>query len=89
MILFLLDVPLKAINHDYCLSESELLPEREARLKEIKEIGLTEEFAGTPKNWIQNMHQHLGQKYGGIKSYLYGIGVDEDTQAKLIEVLGV
>jgi protein-tyrosine phosphatase len=87
MILFLLDVPLEAIDYDYCLSESELLPEREIRLKEIKEIGLTEEFAGTLKDWIRSIHQHLDWKYGGVKSYLYGIGIDEGIQAKLVEIL--
>src|ERR1700694_5331129 len=42
LVLLLLEVPLESITYDYCLSESELLPEKESRLREIEEIGLTE-----------------------------------------------
>jgi protein tyrosine/serine phosphatase len=87
LILLLLDVPLDAITYDYCLSESELLPEQESRLHEIKEIGLTEEFAETPRNWIPELHRHLELKYGGIRSYLCGIGVDGETQDRVIDIL--
>ncbi len=76
-----------AITYDYCLSESGLRAERESRLKEIREIGLTEDFADTPKDWIPKLNQHLEEKYGGLKSYLSGIGFGEDSQAKLVNVL--
>jgi protein-tyrosine phosphatase len=88
LILLLLDVPLDAITYDYCLSESELLPEQESRVQEIKEIGLTEEFAKTPRNWIPELHRHLIWKYGGARSYLCAIGVDGETQDRVVDVLG-
>jgi protein-tyrosine phosphatase len=87
LILLLLDVPLDSITYDYCLSESELLPEQESRLREIKEIGLTEEFAKTPRNWIPELHRHLGWKYGGVRGYLSKIGVDGETQDRVVDVL--
>lgn len=86
LILLLLDVPHDAITYDYCLSESELLSERESRLQEIKEIGLTEEFAKTPRNWIPELHRHLEQNYGGVRSYLSSIGVDGETQDRVVDV---
>lgn len=87
LILLLLDMPLEAITYDYCQSEPELLPEQESRLQEIREIGLTEDFAKTPKNWIPELHQYLEQKYGGVRSYLATIGVDGKTQDRVVDVL--
>ncbi|KFY46522.1 hypothetical protein V495_02418 [Pseudogymnoascus sp. VKM F-4514 (FW-929)] len=87
LLLFLLDVPIEAVVYDYTLSEAGLLPEREERMVEIREIGLTEEFADAPREWIEKMHEYLGEKYGGVREYLEDIGVDEETQAKIIEAL--
>jgi protein-tyrosine phosphatase len=87
LLLFLLDIPLDAINYDYTISETELLPERELRMVEIREIGLTEEFAGTPKDWIEKMYGYLEERYGGVAAYLDGIGIGKDLQERIIEVL--
>jgi protein-tyrosine phosphatase len=89
LLLFLMDIPIDAITYDYTLSEAELLPERESRMKEIREIGLSEEFAGTPKDWIPKMKEHLDDKYGGIKKYLSSIGVDGEMQERIVEVLSL
>lgn len=87
LLLFLLEVPMDAITFDYTMSETELLPERDERMAEILEIGLSEEFAGTPKDWIVRIHEHLQQKYGGVKSYLQSIGVGKETQQRLLDIL--
>jgi len=87
LLLLLLDVPVDAVTYDYCLSGPALLPERESRLREIKEIGMSEEFAETPKDWIPRMHEYLEQKYGGIVGYLDSIGVDEKTRAAIVGIL--
>ena len=87
LILFLLDVPLKAISHDYCMSEGELLPEKESRMKEIRSIGLSEEFAGCPANWIEKMDEHLNEKYGGVRKYCRTIGFSENDEERLLEIL--
>lgn len=76
-----------AMTYDYTLSEEELLPEKESRMVEIREVGLTDEFAGTPKDWIPKMHEYLVQNYGGTRRYLEEIGIDEETQLRIIEIL--
>ena len=87
LILFLLDVPIPAISNDYAFSEEELLPEKESRVKEIKSIGLTEDFAGCPKDWIEKMDEHLREKYGGVEKYCGGIGFGKEEQDKMREML--
>jgi protein-tyrosine phosphatase len=87
LILFLLGVPIPAISHDYVASEEELLPEKESRMKEIKSIGLTEDFAGCPKDWIEKMDEHLNDKYGGVENYCEGIGFGKEEQEKLRQLL--
>ncbi|KAI9761640.1 MAG: hypothetical protein M4579_000874 [Chaenotheca gracillima] len=81
LILFLLDVPLKAVTHDYVLSEAELLPEKKERMKEINEIGLTEDFAGTPSDWAEKMLSHIREEYNTVSEYLTRIGIDSNMQA--------
>jgi protein tyrosine/serine phosphatase len=87
LILFLLDVPIHAISNDYIASEAELLPEKESRMKEIKSIGLTEDFAGCPKDWIEKMDKHLNEKYCGIEKYCEGIGFGKEEQENLRQLL--
>ncbi|OBT70324.1 hypothetical protein VE03_00193 [Pseudogymnoascus sp. 23342-1-I1] len=87
LLLLLLDVPTDAVTYDYTLSEAGLLSEKEQRMVEIREIGLTEEFASAPRGWIGKMHEYLGEKYGGTREYLEGIGVDEGMQARITEAL--
>lgn len=69
---------------DYTMSEEELQPEMEARIVEIKSIGLTEDFARCPKDWIKEMDKFLREKYGGVKAYFEVIGFTEEDQQRLI-----
>lgn len=87
LLLFILDVPEQAITCDYCLSQAELLPERESRMVEIREIGLTEDFADAPADWIEKMHEHLEQNYGSVQAYLLEIGVIKEVQERIRELL--
>lgn len=87
LLLFLLDVPLEAISYDYTMSEAELLPQREKMLGEIHEIGLSEEFAGCPEDWMYRVYEHINEKYGGIRLYLEKIGVGKETQGRIVEIL--
>ena len=70
LVLALLHIDEQLIQADYIMSEKELEPEREERLKEIASIGLNEEFAGCPADFIQKMFEYLHIEYGGIESYL-------------------
>lgn len=87
LILFLLHVPTAAITQDYTLSEGELLPERAARMKEISSIGLTEDFAGCPVDWVGKMEGYIHEKYGGVERYCDGIGLSDDEVRGLRKLL--
>ena len=52
-------------------------------MKEIESIGLTEDFAGCPKDWIVKMDEYLNERYGGIEKYCEGIGFGKEEQEKL------
>jgi len=82
-----MQIPIPAITHDYILSETELFPERESRLVEIRSIGLTEDFAGCPKEWVEEMEKHLKEKYGGVGQYCRGIGFTKVDEERLISGL--
>jgi len=87
LILLLLSIPAEAISQDYVMSEEELLPEKESRLKEIRSIGLTDDFAGCPEDWIAKMEGHLQDKYGGVRGYCRSIGFFNEEQDELVEIL--
>lgn len=69
------------------ISEAELLPERAERMKEISSIGLTENFAGCPGDWVEKMDEYLNEKYGGVEGYCKSIGMAEEDLVKLRSVL--
>ncbi|RAL68041.1 hypothetical protein DID88_008764 [Monilinia fructigena] len=54
--------------------EEKLLPERDSRLKEIHEIGLSDDFAGCPADFIEKTYEYLEKSYCGVENYLTTIG---------------
>ncbi|KAK7749378.1 hypothetical protein SLS62_008121 [Diatrype stigma] len=79
----------EAINHDYLLSRHGFVgPERDARLAEIREMGLTPEWLGCPEDLVSRLHRHVASRYGGINGYLDGIGFGADERRRLVEALG-
>ncbi|KAF4973531.1 hypothetical protein FSARC_195 [Fusarium sarcochroum] len=87
LVLMILDVPIPAIEYDYGLTDEALIPEREQRLVEIREIGLSDEWLFTADDMIVGIEKHLVQKYGGLNAYLDGIGFGADDRAQLRETL--
>ncbi|KAH8846726.1 hypothetical protein MCOR27_004256 [Pyricularia oryzae] len=87
LVLMILGVPLAAIEHDYRLSDEGLASEKEQRIAEIHEIGLTEEWAVVAPNMIPAVAGHLDSRYGGLESYLDRIGFSDDERARLRELL--
>ncbi|KAL9624467.1 MAG: hypothetical protein Q9160_001430 [Pyrenula sp. 1 TL-2023] len=83
LILALLKVEKSAISSDYLKSEAELVSEHEERMREIESLGLSEEFAGCPKDYVDNLEKFLKDTYGGVERYLNGIGVDQAMQEKI------
>ncbi len=87
LVLLLLEIPLDSISADYLASERELESEKVARMKEITEIGLGEEFAGCPAGFAGEVQGHIKEKYGGLSEYMKRIGVDEGMQTRIRENL--
>ena len=86
LVLFLLGVPLEAINQDYLMTDGELDSEREERLKEIRSIGLDDSFPYCDKDMVENVNKHLLEK-GGIENYLDSCGVTEEMRNKVKQIL--
>jgi protein tyrosine/serine phosphatase len=74
---------LTAIAHDYHLSEPALQAEMDERMREIRAIGLTDEFAGCPAGFTREVKQYLDEGYGGVRGYLGAIGVGEEMQEQV------
>jgi protein-tyrosine phosphatase len=86
--LLILGVPLDAIKYDYLLSENGLILEREFRLAEIRSMGLSDDFAECPQNWVDKMANRLKSAYGGIGGYVRWIGLREADEEAMIDALG-
>ncbi|CAN9368471.1 hypothetical protein CUC08_Gglean006629 [Alternaria sp. MG1] len=78
LVLLLLGVDQKTIDDDYRLSEPELEPEKEGRLKEMASIGLTEQFAICPPDLVSSVYSYLLEKYGSVEGYLEKAGVAKE-----------
>ena len=62
LVLLLCGVTQDAMSQDYVMTEKELEPENEERLKEIKKVGLDESFAGCPEGFVEKIMQHLKER---------------------------
>ncbi|KAK7402944.1 hypothetical protein QQX98_011296 [Neonectria punicea] len=87
LVLMILDVPVPAIEYDYGLTDAALIPEREQRIIETSQIGLTEEWVSTANDMIVRIEQHLNDRYGGLESYLDSIGFGAEDRAMVREAL--
>ena len=87
LLLLLCKVPSNIINADYMASERELMSEREERVREMKDAGFTEDFADCPSGWVEGVVGHIKEVYGGVENYLRRIGVDDEMQARIRNVL--
>lgn len=85
--LMIVGVPPEAIEYDYQLSDKELQPVKAARLAEIREIGLTDEFGDTAKDMVVRNSNHIDATYGSLDGYLDGIGFGADKREKLRDIL--
>ena len=88
LVLLVLGVPLDAVSHDYLLTQRALETDRDARIAEIEEIGLTPDWGDCPADFIERIHEHLVSKYGGVDAYLDSIEFGSDKRRRLVEVLG-
>ncbi|KAL8944668.1 MAG: hypothetical protein Q9211_000512 [Gyalolechia sp. 1 TL-2023] len=83
LILLVLDIPLDVISVDYMASEGELVSERGLRIQELKAMGLSDDFAHCPPNWVMDVYGHIEQTHGSVQAYLDWIRVDEVVRRKV------
>lgn len=83
LVLFLCNIDIETISKDYILSEVELQPEFEERMKDITSIGLDESFAGCPKEFAPEMAMFIKDQFGTTERYLTSIGVTEEQIRQL------
>ncbi|TKA48711.1 hypothetical protein B0A54_00847 [Friedmanniomyces endolithicus] len=79
-------VPVEAMERDYRVSETELEPEREAKLGEIRGMGLPDSFADCPAEWVGRVRGWVEGK-GGVEKYLEGCGVGREQQGVVKGIL--
>lgn len=83
LLLLILEIPLDIIAVDYMASEAELISEKSFRIQELRAMGLSEDFADCPRNWVTDVHNHIRQTCGSAHRYLDRIGVDEILRQKI------
>lgn len=83
LLLVILNIPQDVIAVDYLASEGELLPERGARIQELRAMSLSDDFADCPPNWIADVCRHITCKYGSSNDYFDCIGVGRDLRQKI------
>jgi protein-tyrosine phosphatase len=86
LVLFLLEVPVRAVDADYLMTDKELQSEREERLREIRSIGLDDSFAGCDKHMVDSIYTYLLEN-GGVEAYLDSCGVNQDCRKRVKEIL--
>ncbi|RDW57432.1 putative tyrosine/serine protein phosphatase [Aspergillus mulundensis] len=82
LLLLLTDaVDAETMASEYVLSEEELenepTEEKEERMREIRALGLDEEYARCPKDFTQRVTEFLTKRYGGVRKYSESVGVEE------------
>lgn len=87
LLLLICSVPLEAVEYDYELTDEKLVEERGERLREIRDMGLSDEFGRTAKGFVTGVTGHLDAKYGGLDKYLDGIGIGAGERRALRERL--
>lgn len=76
-------VPTSAMVDDYTRSELELVPEFEERMREIRVLGLGEDYTRCPPDFVEATTDYLRRRYGGVGGYLAGIGIDAGMQERI------
>lgn len=85
LVLTLLNIEQSTISSDYLRSEKELVPENKERMREIEILGLSEEFAGCSKDFVEKVQQFLRESYGSVERYMTSVGIDQAMQEMIVQ----
>lgn len=83
LLLLTRSVPDAAIARDYMRSEPELLVEAEERLKEVRALGIPDEYLKCPKGFPGAIREYLDEKYGGVEGYLKFAGIGKEEREEI------
>lgn len=83
----ILDVPLDAIEHDYFLSDAVSNHVLQERTREVREIGLSDDWAGTASDLIQSISERIAGDYGDLDTYLDLNGFNKMRRTELRDLL--
>ncbi|KAL1926201.1 hypothetical protein VTP01DRAFT_6066 [Rhizomucor pusillus] len=89
LLLSIAGVPLEIIVRDYAQTQKGLAPIREKMLQELKEAGLSEEFADAPPQNMRDLLRYIEQTYGSVSKYLDHIGFGEIYQKRVRDIISV
>lgn len=89
LILALLHIDMQWIQADYLMSEKELEYEKAERIKEMASVGLKEDFAGCPADFVEKMFAHIDGKYGGVEEYLNHASINTSLQGAIKKTLAI
>ncbi|SMR55098.1 unnamed protein product [Zymoseptoria tritici ST99CH_1E4] len=87
LVALLVGVGMEEVKRDYLLSREGLEGDREERVKAVREMGLTDEFAGCEEGLVEEIVRELRERYGGVEKYLEGCGVLREKQGRVKEIL--
>ncbi|KAK8254912.1 protein-tyrosine phosphatase-like protein [Phyllosticta capitalensis] len=87
LVLFLLGEDPAGIKRDYEASAEGLAGEREERLRQIREIGLMEEWADVWIGLVEEVDAWLKSEWGGVEGYLEYAGVSREVQDQVKKIL--
>ncbi|SMY25920.1 unnamed protein product [Zymoseptoria tritici ST99CH_1A5] len=87
LVALLVGVGMEDVKRDYLLSREGLEGDREERVKAVREMGLTDEFAGCEEGLVEEIVRELRERYGGVEKYLEGCGVLREKQGRVKEIL--
>ncbi|KAK0392204.1 hypothetical protein NLU13_1702 [Sarocladium strictum] len=76
-----------AIEHDYHLTDLSVQQDVQARLKEVRQVGLADDWVYTAPGQIAYAESHIQEQYGGLESYLEYIGLGKAEQEKIRQAL--
>ncbi|KAK7522150.1 protein-tyrosine phosphatase-like protein [Phyllosticta citriasiana] len=87
LVLFLLGEDPAGVKRDYEASADGLASEREQRVREIREIGLMEEWADVWVGLVEEVDAWLKSEWGGVEGYLDYAGVSREVQERVKRIL--
>ncbi|KAI9273577.1 protein-tyrosine phosphatase-like protein [Sporodiniella umbellata] len=87
LLLSIAGVPKDLIVQDYAKTRKGLAPVYTGMLRDIRQSGLTDDFAHTTPEDMKEWLDFLDQSYGSVENYLHTIGIKKDQQKRIRENL--